>query len=332
MMQVATHITVPRSETFDSLDSMQQWALRSVLYEGATAAPRGISTVELAPVTLALSNPRRRCVTTPRRRWSLPLAIGEFCWHLSGSRELSFLEYYSARWKDFVGEEELVRGSCYGYRIFNKRGKDKSQWDRARRLLSVDPASRRVVLMLSEPLGDREFTAKDIACATSIQFLLREDKLHALVYMRSNDVFLGLPYDVFLFTMLQELLASELMVAIGSYYHCVASFHLYERNIAPAESMLRDSLRYELEMPPLGYHQELGTFLKTERALRLGSDSAIKLIEALPKYWHQLAEVLRWYSLVKRGTPGSGALAVMSSDSPYRELIAQQLASRNAEA
>lgn len=214
MIQTPTETSAPKSETFDSLDSMQRWALRSVLNEGIAAAPRGISTVELAPVTLALSNPRRRCLAIPSRRWSLPLAIGEFCWHVSGSRELSFLEYYSARWKDFVGPEEMVRGSGYGYRIFSKRGKDKSQWERARSLLSVDPASRRAVLMLSEPLGGREFTAKDIACATSMQFLLRDNKLHAIVYMRSNDAFLGFPYDVFLFTMLQELLASELTVVV----------------------------------------------------------------------------------------------------------------------
>jgi thymidylate synthase len=225
----------------------------------------------------------------------------------------------------------MVGGSCYGYRIFSKRGKDKSQWERARSLLSIDPASRRAVLMLSEPLGDREFTAKDIACATSMQFLLRDNKLHAIVYMRSNDAFLGFPYDVFVFTMLQELLASELTVPIGNYYHCVASFHLYEKNIAQAESLLRDSLNYDLEMPPLRHPEVLGTFLKTERALRLGSESAGRLIEDLPTCWRQLAEVLRWYSLVKRGAQRSLALAVIPSDSPYREFIAQQLASRKAE-
>src|SRR4051812_45543487 len=182
---------------------MQQWALRSVLDEGVATSPRGISTVELAPVTLGLSNPRRRCITLPSRRWSFPLAIGEFCWHLSGSKELSFIEYYSSRWRDFVGEEKSVRGSCYGYRIFKKIAKGKSQWEHARDLLETDPASRRAVLMFSEPLNERATTAKDIACATSLQFLLRAERLYALVHMRSNDVFLGLPYDVFLFTMFQ---------------------------------------------------------------------------------------------------------------------------------
>lgn len=327
MIQPQAEISVPRSESFDSLDSLQRWALRSVLNEGGAAAPRRISTIELFPAILALSNPRRRCLTIPRRRWSLPLAIGEFCWHVSGSREISFLEYYSSRWKDFVDPELTVSGSCYGYRIFKKPRGDESQWESVRRLLSVDPASRRAVLTLLEPLGDRGVTSKDIACATSMQFLVRENKLHSIVYMRSNDAFLGLPYDVFLFTMVQELLACEVGVDLGSYYHCVGSIHLYERNVQAAESMLRDPSIHELEMPPLSHREELGAFLKTERAFRLGRKSAEKLFRGLPTYWRELAEVLNWYSLVKRGSAKSTALKVISSDSPYRELIGEQSAS-----
>jgi thymidylate synthase len=250
---------------------------------------------------------------------------------VSGSREVSFLEYYSSRWKDFVNPEHTVRGSCYGYRIFKRLGRDESQWESVRRLLSADPASRRAVLTLSEPLGDRAVTAKDIACATSVQFLLRENKLHTIVYMRSNDAFLGLPYDVFLFTMVQELLASELGVDVGSYYHCVGSIHLYERNVEAAESMLRDPSIHELEMPPLSHREELETFLKTERAFRLGSKSAEELLQGLSTYWRELAEVLSWYSLVKCGSAKSTALKVISSDSPYRELIGEQSASRTLE-
>jgi thymidylate synthase len=299
---------------------MQQWALRSVLSEGVATAPRGISTLELAPVTLALSNPRRRCITIPSRRWSLPLAIGEFCWHVSGSRELSFIEYYSPRWRDFVGAEETVRGSCYGYRIFGQRGKSKSQWDIVRELLTADPASRRAVLLLSEPLEDGAIVASDLACAISVQFILRDKKLHALAQMRSNDVFLGLPYDVFLFTMVQEMLASELDVEVGRYYHHVGSFHLYERNFDATESVLRDSA-LDFEMPPLSEQDKLGAFLETERALRLGSNTAEWLISTLPGYWRQLAEVLGWYRLVKRGSPKLEALQLVSPNSPYRELI-----------
>jgi hypothetical protein len=69
----------------------------------------------------------------------------------------------------------------------------------------------------------------------------------------------------------------------------------------------------------------LGHFLKVERALRLGYASAEKLITDLPAYWRQLADVLRWHSLVKRGLPKFDALQVIPLDSPYRVLIEQQV-------
>ena len=53
------------------------------------------------------------------------------------------------------------------------------------------------------------FQHKDIPCTVSLQFLIRENKLHLFVNMRSNDVFLGLPHDIFCFTMIQEIIANQ---------------------------------------------------------------------------------------------------------------------------
>ena len=36
-----------------------------------------------------------------------------------------------------------------------------------------------------------------------------------VVHMRSNDVFMGFPHDVFAFTMIQEILANDLGVKLG---------------------------------------------------------------------------------------------------------------------
>ena len=53
----------------------------------------------------------------------------------------------------------------------------------------------------------------DLPCTRTIQFLLRSGHVDAVVYMRSNDAIWGLPYDIFLFTMLQEMLAVELALS-----------------------------------------------------------------------------------------------------------------------
>src|SRR5690348_2368687 len=102
---------------FQSLDALQRWSLARLLAEGLPVSPRGSPTMELCGVQLILVNPRRRIITSRIRKWSFPLALGEFCWHLAGSNELPFINYYSRRWNDFADDERTIRGSCYGYRI-----------------------------------------------------------------------------------------------------------------------------------------------------------------------------------------------------------------------
>jgi len=49
--------------------------------------------------------------------------------------------------------------------------------------------------------------------------------------MRSNDAWLGLPYDVFCFTTLQKIVAAALGIECDWYQHQVGSMHLYGRNV-----------------------------------------------------------------------------------------------------
>jgi thymidylate synthase len=46
--------------------------------------------------------------------------------------------------------------------------------------------------------------------------------------MRSQDLWTGLPYDMFFTTVLHELMAGWLGAELGDYHHQVDSLHLYE--------------------------------------------------------------------------------------------------------
>jgi thymidylate synthase len=300
---------------------MQQWVFRRILSDGARVSPRDLPTLELPPIQLVLANPRRRVLTSVSRKWRLPLAVGEFCWHLSASNELSFIRYYSDRWSEFADDEQTIRGSCYGYRLFRGGERRLSQWETAHKLLRQDPSTRRAVLLISQPLVDGDITAKDVACATSLQFLLRDGQLDAVIHMRSNDAFWGLPYDVFLFTMLQELFAAELNVELGRYHHSVGSLHLYRKHIRAVQTVIDDSSWHDFEMPRLSKPEVLPQFLSAEHALRLADPSAPRLAETLPQYWRQLAEILACYSLRQQSLERNST-AMLSADSPYSDVLA----------
>ena len=51
-----------------------------------------------------------------------------------------------------------------------------------------------------------------------------------IVNMRSNDIFLGFPYDIFNFSMFQEYISTILHLELGEYVHMVGSFHYYKKN------------------------------------------------------------------------------------------------------
>jgi hypothetical protein len=83
-----------------------------------------------------------------------------------------------------------------------------------------------------------EATTKDVPCTLSMQYTIRNGALEAGVCMRSSDAWLGLPYDLFNFCMLQRAVAGELKVRPGSLTLFIGSSHLYERNLEAAARII----------------------------------------------------------------------------------------------
>lgn len=171
-----------------------------------------------------IKNPTKNIVTSDTRKLSLRYAIGELLWYLSGSNRVSDIKQFSKSWENLSDDGETVN-SAYGYRIFEKFG--FNQFDHVVDLLKKDPNSRQAVIHIKDPTNT---PTKDLPCTVCLQYFIRDNKLYATTYMRSNDIWLGFPYDVFSFTCFQILLAMRLGVEIGDYTHIAGSLHLYTRN------------------------------------------------------------------------------------------------------
>jgi len=68
------------------------------------------------------------------------------------------------------------------------------------------------------------------ACLQHIQYFIREGKLHCKVLFRSNDAAKATFMNAFALILMQERLAQELGVGMGSYAHRANSFHAYEKD------------------------------------------------------------------------------------------------------
>jgi thymidylate synthase len=315
----------------ESVDEIQDQALSELLTSGSSVNPRKIMTWELCPWHFCLTNPRKRCVTNPTRHWSLPFALGELSWHLAGSQELSFIEYYGKRWRDFSDDGMTIPGSCYGYQAFHENSEGSSQWKRIISLLESDSDSRRAVLTFLQPESQLDNHFKDVPCVCFVQFLIRNGQLHAFVSMRSNDVIWGLPYDVFFFTMLQELAASELQLPLGRYHHTTTSLHLYDYHIQIARKILADRRAVSFEMPAMDHSEELKVFLAVEGKLRTGSNVTLQDDRNLSAYWRNLAQVLQWYKQ-SRNLTAQLSRPLIPLENPYRSLLLNSEKSRTASA
>lgn len=227
--------------------------LLTELRQAPESSPRGMLTKELVGVQLRIVNPLSRLAYAPGRRLSLPFAIAETLWIWSGRDDLAYVARYNKRYAQFSDDGKTLYGA-YGSRA-------KEQLDRVVQQLTNDHDSRQAVVAIYDA-NDGVTITKDVPCTQGWQFLLREGKLSMICTMRSNDVFWGLPYDLFANTMIQEWMAKHIGVAVGEYIHQAGSMHAYERHFSWLEH------RYEeVIMPPMEHTSDMRQLHDIESAI-----------------------------------------------------------------
>jgi thymidylate synthase len=195
-------------------------------------SPRGIPTRELRDATYYLNDVTRCATWLPHRRLNYQFMAAEFLWIFCGRDDLEMIGYYNEKIKAFSDDGATFFGA-YGPRW---RGQIRGACEN----LEVDPTSRQAVIATWRPelYAEPYAPTKDVPCTVATQYLLREGRLEAIVLMRSSDAWLGLPYDLFNFAMLQRALAAELGVEAGILTLHVGSSHLYERDLERAREVL----------------------------------------------------------------------------------------------
>lgn len=157
------------------------------------------------------------------RKWNKSYAELEWKWYLSGNPNPDMVAEKAKLWNKLRDKNGNVN-SNYGY-----------QWNRGNQLnyviqtLKDDKESRRAVISLYDGKENSKYK-KDTVCTLAINFFITSNKLNMNVLMRSQDLIWGFCNDQYCFSKLQELIANELSINIGLYYHFVTNLHIYERH------------------------------------------------------------------------------------------------------
>src|SRR5580704_9691399 len=228
-----------------TIDDLLHRVLKKLLECKKAIHPSRGPAKELTGVLLQLTNPRSRLSRT-EKKGKVFSCLGELLWYLAKTNDLKFIKYYVSRYEKETDDGLTIHGG-YGPRLFALlRGDCKiNQIESVLALLKKNPDSRRAVIQLFDAWDIADDTVpglrhKEIPCTCSLQFTVRKKRLYMFTTMRSNDAFVGLPHDVFTFTMLQEIMARSLGLELGRYKHFVGSLHLYEDNARDARQYLKE--------------------------------------------------------------------------------------------
>lgn len=211
----------------DTIGELWYSQLKNLVYNGLTVAPRDQKCCEMTDIKLVLNHANHNILLDPTRKLNYRFMVAEWLYIWFGHEDVKTIGQYNPNMAAFSDNGVDFNGS-YGPPILH-------QWPRILQLLGEDITTRQAVIQIYRPpMGP----TKDVPCTLTIQFLVREHQLNTLVSMRSSDIWLGLPYDIFNFTMLANILAAQLHVQLGWFSINLGSSHLYESNRKKALKVL----------------------------------------------------------------------------------------------
>lgn len=198
---------------------------------------RAGDTREILHAAISIDDPVQKWISFRNPPISIAYALAELIYILNGSDDASVINYWNEALPRYAGTYKNYPGA-YGNRLINHY--KINQIEKVYETLKAHPDSRQAVMIIWDPREDLpidngEPRNKDIPCNICSMIKVRDEKLEWTQIMRSNDIFLGLPYNIIQFTSIQEIIASWLGIKVGSYNHISDSLHLYTKN----ESILR---------------------------------------------------------------------------------------------
>lgn len=209
--------------------------LAYVLNAGQTVHSRGYQAREVTAAQLVFNDPLAPLLPVGVGRGvNLRLAAVEALQVIAGESRSHLIRRAAPSFENVLVDPSDLDYGAYGPRLAYAVGDCLD-------LLRDDLETRQAVAAIWRP-DDLEHRG-DKPCTVFMQFLVRpnvagESSLELYAYMRSQDVWLGVPYDVFTFSQLQHTMARELRLPAGRYVHNVTSLHLYERDLHGAERVV----------------------------------------------------------------------------------------------
>lgn len=176
-------------------------------------------------------------VTT--KKLHLRSIIHELLWFLKGETNIQYLKENNVRIWDEWADENGNLGPVYGHQWRSWPARDGRNIDQIQNLINqiqANPDSRRLIVSAWN-VGEIDKMALP-PCHVLFQFYVAQGKLSCQLYQRSADIFLGVPFNIASYALLNLMVAQVCDLQPGEFIHTFGDAHLYNNHLEQARLQL----------------------------------------------------------------------------------------------
>jgi thymidylate synthase len=163
--------------------------------------------------------------------------VHELIWLLSGNTNIKYLQDNNVHIWDEWADENGDLGPVYGHqwRNFNSQGYDQIR-DIIERI-KKNPQDRRIIVSAWNPAQIEQMALPPCHCF--FQFDVTPDgKLNCMLYQRSCDMFLGVPFNIASYSLLTMMIAQVCGLKPGEFVHTLGNAHIYSNHFEQVKLQL----------------------------------------------------------------------------------------------
>ena len=150
----------------------------------------------------------------------------EFEWFMNGETNIQRFRDANVKIWDAWADENGDLGPVYGHQMRNFNDQNIDQMQTLIKNLIDDPDSRRHIISLWNPVQLDQMRLPP--CYLYFQFFVNNGKLNMFVVQRSGDLFLGIPYDIALFTKVLLYVAEKVNLKANLLEVQIVDAHIYD--------------------------------------------------------------------------------------------------------
>lgn len=174
------------------------------------------------------------------KKLHLKSIIYELLWFLQGDTNIKYLHDHKVSIWDEWADKDGDLGPIYGYQWRSWHAPDGHIIDQianVEKLLKENPYSRRHIVSAWN-VADIDKMALP-PCHVMFQFYVANGKLSCMLYQRSCDVFLGVPFNIASYALLTMMMAQVTGYEPGEFVHTLGDAHIYLNHIEQCKLQLQ---------------------------------------------------------------------------------------------